>query len=83
MLIWHLFGCTHRARTPRVWAGGERLLARQLAWVHPRYGTPSRALLAVGLPLLAGWAAVVQRDLSISQIFALFGGFSVLSFLLV
>ena len=59
------------------------MLARQLAWVHPRYGTPSRALLAVGLPLLAGGAAVVQRDLSISQIFALFGGFSVLCFLLV
>ena len=61
----------------------QRLLARRLARVHPRYGTPARALLAAGLPLLAGGAVVVQRDLSISQIFGLFGGFSVLCFLLV
>jgi amino acid transporter len=45
------------------------LLPAALARVHPRYGTPARALLAVGLPLVAGGALVVQRHLNISQIF--------------
>jgi APA family basic amino acid/polyamine antiporter len=61
----------------------QRLLPSSLARVHPRYGTPARALLAVGLPLVAGGALVVQRPLNISQIFGLFGGFAVLGFLLV
>jgi hypothetical protein len=51
--------------------------------VHPRFGTPSRALLTLGLPLVAGGALVVQRDLTLNQIFGLFGGFTVLGFLLV
>ncbi len=59
------------------------LLPAALARVHPRYGTPARALLAVGLPLVAGGALVVQRHLNISQIFGVFGGFAVLAFLLV
>ena len=54
-----------------------------LARVHPRFGTPSCALLAAGLPLVAGGALVVQRNLTINQIFGLFGGFTVLGFLLV
>ncbi|MFZ9849992.1 MAG: APC family permease [Vulcanococcus sp.] len=61
----------------------QGLLPAALARVHPRYGTPARALLAAGLPLLAGGAVVVQRQLNISQIFGLFGGFAVLAFLLV
>ena len=61
----------------------QGVLPLSLAQVHPRYGTPSRALLAVGVPLVAVGALVVQRKLNISQIFGLFGGFAVLAFLLV
>lgn len=61
----------------------DGLLPRTLVRVHPRYGTPARALLATGLPLVAGGAVVVQRHLSVSEIFGLFGGFAVLGFLLV
>jgi amino acid transporter len=61
----------------------QRLLPASLARVHPRFGTPSRALLTLGLPLVAGGALVVQRDLTLNQIFGLFGGFTVLGFLLV
>ncbi len=61
----------------------QRLVPAPLARVHPRFGTPSRALLTAGLPLVAGGALVVQRDLTINQIFGLFGGFTVLGFLLV
>ena len=61
----------------------QRVLLASLARVHARYGTPVRALLAVGLPLVVGGALVVQRQLNISQIFGLFGGFAVLGFLLV
>ena len=59
------------------------VLSASLARVHPRYGTPARALLVVGAPLIAGGALVVERQLNISQIFGLFGGFAVLAFLLV
>jgi amino acid transporter len=59
----------------------ERVLPGGLASVHPRYGTPARGLLAVGLPMVAGGALVVLHHLSINQIFGLFGGFTVLSFL--
>ncbi len=61
----------------------QRLLPAPLARVHPRFGTPSRALLTLGQPLVAGGALVVQRNLTINQIFGLFGGFTVLGFLLV
>jgi len=61
----------------------EQLLPAQLARVHPRFGTPSRALLAAGLPLVAGGGLVVQRNLTINEIFGLFGGITVLGFLLV
>ncbi len=61
----------------------QRLLPAPLARVHPRFGTPSCALLTLGLPLVAGGALVVQRNLTINQIFGLFGGFTVLGFLLV
>ena len=61
----------------------QGLIPASLARVHPRYGTPARALLATGLPLVAGGALVVQRHLNISEIFGLFGGFAVLGFLLV
>jgi hypothetical protein len=44
---------------------------------------PELALLSTGAPLLLGGALVVQHDLDVSQIFTLFGGFSVLGFLLV
>lgn len=59
------------------------LVPKALAQVHPRYGTPARALLWAGLPLAAGGIVVVQRNLSIHQIFGLFGGFTELGFLLV
>ena len=61
----------------------QQLVPAPLARVHPRFGTPSCALLAAGLPLVAGGALVVQRNLTINQIFGLFGGFTVLGFLLV
>jgi amino acid transporter len=61
----------------------QRLLPPVLARVHPRSGAPANALLSIGLPLVAGGALVVQHNLSISQIFGLFGGFSVVCFLLV
>jgi amino acid transporter len=61
----------------------QGLLPPTLARVHPRYGTPARALMAAGLPLLLVGALVVQRQLNISQIFGVFGGFAVLAFLLV
>ncbi|MEY3751278.1 MAG: hypothetical protein RLZZ186_1697 [Cyanobacteriota bacterium] len=61
----------------------QGLLPPPLARVHPRYGTPARALMAAGLPLLLVGALVVQRQLNISQIFGVFGGFAVLAFLLV
>ncbi|MFZ9621572.1 MAG: APC family permease, partial [Prochlorococcaceae cyanobacterium] len=61
----------------------QGLLPPPLARVHPRYGTPARALMAAGLPLLLVGALVVQRQLKISQIFGVFGGFAVLAFLLV
>lgn len=51
--------------------------------MHPRTGSPANALLGTGLPLVAAGGLVVQPHLSISQIFGLFGGFSVLCFLLV
>jgi amino acid transporter len=61
----------------------QHLLPPALARARSGSGAPDRALLATGLPLLLGGALVVQRDLDVSQIFALFGGFSVLGFLLV
>ncbi|MEN9859937.1 MAG: hypothetical protein RLZZ515_419 [Cyanobacteriota bacterium] len=61
----------------------QGLLPPPLARVHPHYGTPAPALMAVGLPLLLVGALVVQRQLNISQIFGVFGGFAVLAFLLV
>ena len=61
----------------------QRLLPPVLARVHPRSGAPANALLSIGLPLVASGALVVQHNLSISQIFGLFGGFSVVCFLLV
>jgi amino acid transporter len=61
----------------------QRLLPARLAGVHPRFGTPSAALTGVALPLIGGGALLVARGLSASQLFDLFGGFSVLGFLLV
>ena len=61
----------------------DRLLPARLARVHPRFGTPAAALIAVALPVIGGGALVVLRGLSASQLFNLFGGFAVLGFLLV
>jgi amino acid transporter len=61
----------------------QGLLPQALGRVHPSSGAPANALLSIGLPLVAGGALVVRHNLSISQIFGLFGGFSVLCFLLV
>jgi amino acid transporter len=61
----------------------QRLVPAPLARAHPRYGTPAFALLVLGLPLVAGGAWVIQLHLTINEIFALFGGFTVLGFLLV
>jgi amino acid transporter len=60
-----------------------RLLPARLARVHPRFGTPAAALLAVALPVIGGGALVVLKGLSANQLFNLFGGFAVLGFLLV
>jgi amino acid transporter len=61
----------------------QRLLPARLAGVHPRFGTPTAALAGVALPLIGGGSLLVLRGLSASQLFDLFGGFSVLGFLLV
>lgn len=61
----------------------QRLMPVALARAHPRYGTPTSALLVLGLPLVAGGAWVIQLHLTINEIFVLFGGFTVLGFLLV
>lgn len=61
----------------------ERVLPAGLARVHPRHGTPAAALSAVALPLFGLGAVAVQSGLSAEQAFDLFGGFSVLAFLLV
>jgi amino acid transporter len=61
----------------------RRILPSRLARVHPRFGTPSAALNAVALPVIGGGALVVLHGMSTSQLFNLFGGFSVLGFLLV
>jgi amino acid transporter len=61
----------------------QQLLPPALARVRSGSGTPDLALLSTGLPLLLGGALVVRLNLDVSQIFTLFGGFSVLGFLLV
>lgn len=61
----------------------QRLLPARLTRVHPRHATPVGALAAVALPVIGGGSLVVLRGLSASQMFDLFGGFSVLGFLLV
>ena len=61
----------------------DRLLPRRLGRLHPRYGTPDRALLAAALPLIAVGALTLHKGLTPSEIFSLFGGFAVLGFLLV
>jgi hypothetical protein len=67
----------------RRWVLLAAVVQAPLARVHPCFGTPSCALLTSGLPMVAGGALVVQRNLTINQIFGLFGGFTVLGFLLV
>ena len=59
------------------------VLPRRLAGVHPRFQTPSAALLALGVPVIAGGALLVLRGLSAQSLYDLLGGFSVLGFLLV
>lgn len=61
----------------------DRVLPARLAQPHPTYGTPAAALTAVALPVIGGGALVMQRGLTASQAFDLFGGFSVLAFLTV
>lgn len=61
----------------------QQLLPPVLTRVGSGSGMPDLALLSTGAPLLLGGALVVQHDLDVSQIFTLFGGFSVLGFLLV
>lgn len=61
----------------------QRLLPNPLERVDPHLGTPVRALIAVALPVISGGAVLVARGLSASQLFDVFGGFSVLAFLLV
>ena len=61
----------------------KRLLPARLTRVHPRFSTPVGALAAVALPVIGGGALVTLQGLSASQMFNLFGGFSVLGFLLV
>ena len=61
----------------------QRLLPARLTQVHRRFGTPVGALTAVALPVIGGGALITLRGLSASQMFNLFGGFSVLGFLLV
>ena len=61
----------------------QRLLPFRLSRIHPRFGTPTGALAGVALPVIGGGALVTLHGLSASQMFNLFGGFSVLGFLLV
>ncbi|MFM7313519.1 MAG: APC family permease, partial [Cyanobium sp.] len=61
----------------------KRLLPARLARAHPRFSTPAAALGAVALPVIGGGALAVLRGLDASELFDLFGGFSVLGFLLV
>ena len=61
----------------------QRLLPARLARVHPHFGTPTAALAGVALPLIGCGSLLVLRGLNASQLFDLFGGFSVLGFLLV
>jgi amino acid transporter len=61
----------------------QRVLPRLLSRVDPRHGTPSAALVTVTLPVIAAGALLLQKELSPSAIFGLFGGFAVLGFLLI
>ncbi|MEB3199209.1 MAG: APC family permease [Synechococcaceae cyanobacterium] len=59
------------------------ILPAPLARIHPRFHTPSNALVATTLPLLLVGAALELQHLSVSQLFDQLGGFTVLAFLLV
>jgi amino acid transporter len=61
----------------------EGVLPRRLGAVHPRFQTPARAMVGLGLPLIGLGAVLVQRGLPPETLYNLFGGVTVLSFLLV
>lgn len=61
----------------------QGVLPRQLAAVHPRFQTPAPALVGLGLPIIGFGAVLVQRGLPPETLYNLFGGITVLSFLLV
>lgn len=61
----------------------DGVLPSRLGHLNPSSGSPAFALSAVALPLIGGGSALVARGLSADQLFNVFGGFSVLAFLLV
>ena len=61
----------------------QGVLPRRLAAVHPRFQTPAPAMAGLGLPIIGFGAVLVQRGLPPETLYNLFGGVTVLSFLLV
>lgn len=61
----------------------QGVLPRRLAAVHPRFQTPTHAMVGLGLPMMGFGALLVHRGLSPETLYNLFGGVTVLSFLLV
>lgn len=61
----------------------QGVLPRRLAAVHPRFQTPAPAMVGLGLPIIGFGAVLVQRGLPPETLYNLFGGVTVLSFLMV
>lgn len=61
----------------------EGVLPRRLGQLNSSSGSPAFALAAMALPLIGGGSVLVARGSSADQLFNVFGGFSVLAFLLV
>jgi amino acid transporter len=82
-----LFGCSLGSITAlgRVAysLAAQQILPASLQDIHPRFGTPSTAIICSTLPLLFGGAGLVGTGMSPQSLYSQFGGISVLSFLLV
>jgi len=61
----------------------QELLPHAFGHIHPRFQTPSGALLGLGLPAIGIGGVLLQRGLGVDALFELLGGFAVLGFLLV
>ena len=62
---------------------GQALLPPLFGRIHPRFQTPTGALLGLGLPAIGIGAVLLQRGLGANALYELLGGFAVLGFLLV